>query len=235
MEGLLDQYGERKHLYERYCQAVANMMANLLEDRGYKYHLQWRVKEPESLLRKARRKQPPGKPPLALADIDDVAGVRVILYIDSDRKSFVREVRREFSGTVRLRNKKKRSGYEATHLIVALGEKRLRLSEYKKFEGLKCEIQVTSILKHAWSEIEHDIFYKPYFETAGDAQRLFAVERKKIRFILDHHIKKANDEFEKIVRVVRRRTGAARSVAGQGAEPASSGPSRSRRRPPPAG
>jgi putative GTP pyrophosphokinase len=28
--------------------------------------------------------------------------------------------------------------------------------EYKKFAGIRCEIQITSILRHAWSEIEHE-------------------------------------------------------------------------------
>lgn len=206
MEELLEQYRAKKQLYERYCRAIANMLSNLLEDRGLKHHLQVRVKEADSLVAKARRKRLAGGAPLSLDEIDDVAGVRVILYIDSDRKSFVRDVRREFSGKTRLKNKKKRSGYEATHLIVSLGEKRLGLSEYRKFAGLKCEIQVTSILNHAWAEIEHDIFYKPFFETAGDQARAFAEEKKRIRMILDRHIKKANDEFGRIIRAVRKRT-----------------------------
>ena len=63
METLLAQYRSQKNLYERYCQAIGNMLSNLLEDRGYKYHLQWRVKEPESLRRKAQRKRPAGKLP----------------------------------------------------------------------------------------------------------------------------------------------------------------------------
>ena len=133
--------------------------------------------------------------------------MRVILYIDSERKKFVREIRQELSGKIRIKNKKKRSGYEATHLIITLGEKRLGLSEYKKFAGLKCEIQVTSILNHAWSEIEHDIFYKPFFETTGyDSADTFTEEKRKIRLILEHHIKKANSAFEAIIRAVRRRT-----------------------------
>jgi hypothetical protein len=29
-----------------------------------------------------------------------------------------------------------------------------------EFEGLKVEIQITTAVMHAWSEVEHDIFYK---------------------------------------------------------------------------
>jgi hypothetical protein len=35
-----------------------------------------------------------------------------------------------------------------------------RLPEYARFAGLHCEIQVQTILNHAWSETSHDIIYK---------------------------------------------------------------------------
>jgi hypothetical protein len=34
------------------------------------------------------------------------------------------------------------------------------LTEYRKFNDFKAEIQVRSILQHAWAEIEHDLGYK---------------------------------------------------------------------------
>lgn len=34
------------------------------------------------------------------------------------------------------------------------------MTEYKDYKTLKCEIQVRSILQHAWAEIEHDLGYK---------------------------------------------------------------------------
>lgn len=41
-----------------------------------------------------------------------------------------------------------------------LSEKRLGLSEYKVYKNLKCEVQVRTLLQHAWAEIEHDRNYK---------------------------------------------------------------------------
>ena len=41
-----------------------------------------------------------------------------------------------------------------------LGSNRRKLSEYKKFDGLVAEIQIRTVLQHAWAEIEHDIRYK---------------------------------------------------------------------------
>lgn len=50
--------------------------------------------------------------------------------------------------------------YTANHFIVSLRPDRLALAEYADFAGLRCEIQVVTILNHAWAELEHDIIYK---------------------------------------------------------------------------
>ena len=49
-----------------------------------------------------------------------------------------------------------RFGYHALNYICCHAKKRLADVEYKKYAGVWCEIQVTSILRHAWSEIEHE-------------------------------------------------------------------------------
>jgi hypothetical protein len=44
--------------------------------------------------------------------------------------------------------------------LVKLKENRLALPEYARFRGLVAELQVRTILQHAWAEIEHEIQYK---------------------------------------------------------------------------
>jgi ppGpp synthetase/RelA/SpoT-type nucleotidyltranferase len=51
-------------------------------------------------------------------------------------------------------------GYASIHYLVRLKVNRTDLSEYSRFKGLVAEIQVRTILQHAWAEIEHDIQYK---------------------------------------------------------------------------
>lgn len=49
-----------------------------------------------------------------------------------------------------------RFGYKAINYVCEHLRKRISDVEYKRFGGVKCEIQITSILGHAWSEIEHE-------------------------------------------------------------------------------
>lgn len=53
-----------------------------------------------------------------------------------------------------------RFGYCSVHYVVEMSQKRLNLYEHQAYEGLKCEIQIRSVLQHAWAEIEHDLGYK---------------------------------------------------------------------------
>src|SRR5260221_10960693 len=42
--------------------------------------------------------------------------------------------------------------YQAIHYTVSLNDARTALAEYTKFKGLRCEIQIQTILIHAWAE-----------------------------------------------------------------------------------
>jgi putative GTP pyrophosphokinase len=46
-------------------------------------------------------------------------------------------------------------GYYALNYVCKYSEKRTSQVEYKKFTDVWCEIQITSILRHTWSELEH--------------------------------------------------------------------------------
>lgn len=56
--------------------------------------------------------------------------------------------------------KKRFSGYWAAHYRIRLPETLLNESQ-KRYTEARVEIQVASVLMHAWSEVEHDLVYKP--------------------------------------------------------------------------
>jgi hypothetical protein len=62
------------------------------------------------------------------------------------------------------RAEKRFSGYSAVHYRVQLKEQDLSESE-QRYAAARIEVQVASVLMHAWAEVEHDLAYKPL---AGD-------------------------------------------------------------------
>ena len=62
-------------------------------------------------------------------------------------------------------------GYRSIHYVCKIGEKRGLLPEYKGLDGLVFEIQVRTVLQHAWAELEHDRSYKFSGELPGNLKR----------------------------------------------------------------
>ena len=173
LKKILAEYRIKKNLYTEYCNVVYVLLENILQAGNYKYHMNSRVKEINSLKEKVKAKKQRGKIYIQLSDIKDIAGIRVVFYTDSERKRFIHSLRNEFEKKIVVQETEKKSGYRSTHIIVNFGDERIKLSEYKKFKGLECEIQLALILNHAWAEVEHDILYK-------DDLRLNTLDEKNI-------------------------------------------------------
>ncbi|RSM03122.1 hypothetical protein CDV31_010606 [Fusarium ambrosium] len=108
-------------------------------------------------------------------DLVDLAGVRIALYFPSQRREVELLMLKVFANVdvKRLAGhtcdstlteedgqyRNEFAGYRATHLRLELGTDRLP-EDQLKYAGSKIEIQVASLLMHAWSEVEHDLAYK---------------------------------------------------------------------------
>ncbi|MDA3840629.1 MAG: hypothetical protein PF572_06120 [Patescibacteria group bacterium] len=193
---LIDQFKTERPLYEEFSVAVYYLLESILTGDGYKYQMSSRIKELEKLEEKISRKKNEGKLYSHLAEIEDIVGLRIVFYFEAEKKKFLRKIKKEISRDLKVEEQKKKSGYEAIQIIATLGEERINLSEYKKFKDLKCEIQLTSILHHAWAEIEHDLIYKNGFGINNEKQILRY--KKKMKKILTNYIQKASKEFDKI-------------------------------------
>lgn len=95
-------------------------------------------------------------------DIVDLSGVRIALYFNSERDEIEQIINDIFS----VHRKKefptegKSQGYKATHYRGCIKESILT-EQQKRYSKANVEIQVASLLMHSWSEVEHDIVYKP--------------------------------------------------------------------------
>ena len=74
--------------------------------------------------------------------------------------------------------------------VVELTEARCTLPEYRRFSGLRCEIQVQTILDHAWAEMAHETIYKPMSDEGFGAAAVDAM-RKRLRKVMRDYLQPA--------------------------------------------
>ncbi|WP_322040772.1 hypothetical protein [Burkholderia diffusa] len=162
---LLDEYDKSKEMYASFGKALEGLVRQLLEHAGIRVlDVTHRIKDRESVKNKIARKSQ-GKY-RGLRDMTDVCGLRVITYFEDDVKRVCDIIESEFE--IDRDNSIDKSatlehdqfGYRSVHYVVSNGRVRSGLVEYSKFNLLSAEIQVRSILQHAWAEIEHDLGYK---------------------------------------------------------------------------
>ncbi len=190
----LEQYKKVQLTYKDFSSTVKFILETLLKNNGFHYQVvSPREKDPESLERKLRDKSNLQKIPLI--ELDDLAGCRVIFYLDSDIRRFIEYIYKEFT-VIKNIPKFSTHDYNAHHLVVHLNKDRLNLTEYSKFMGLRCEIQLTTILYHAWSEIAHDISYKPPKKLPEFDPPAFESLKKQFQDVMQNHIMQVSYSFE---------------------------------------
>lgn len=164
-----DYQREQRDVYERLAETIAAILrAAIAVEGGYRLQqVASRAKDPTSLRRKLEKEGI--DPTTDLEDrIKDLAGCRVIFYTNSDVNHFIHsalitnnfdvlEVKvhypsQEIKDAAEL--------YASNHFVVRLRPERIGLPEYAHLAGMRCEIQVQTILNHAWSEMAHDTIYK---------------------------------------------------------------------------
>lgn len=165
-----DRYRRIRGTYQDFASIVKDILVRSLKHQNVLVHsIESRAKEIDSFGKKAIRPDPsdPENPkyPDPTHDITDLAAARVITFFLSTQQQTDAVITSEFeiiekndrggeaTGEARL-------GYQSIHYLVKLKENRLQLPEYARFRGLVAELQVRTILQHAWAEIEHEIQYK---------------------------------------------------------------------------
>lgn len=213
----IDEYaGKYFRLYESFAETVQFVLKKALlsaEELPHPQSIQHRAKTVESLRNRLAEEGRLESQTLE-QDRRDLAGVRVIFYTNNDVENFRRSplIHENFEideGSTRIHHpipENERARYRGIHYTVRLREDRIRLPEYARFAGLRCEVQVQTILNHAWSETSHDIVYK---NNLGDGYGKRSMEGITRRFerIMDEYlipagyeIQKAQQEYERLLR-----------------------------------
>lgn len=175
---LTEEYQQVRSTYEAFAVKVEELIRALLEQKEIPHHsITSRAKDVKSFADKISRE---GKAYKAVSEVTDLAGIRIICYLSDDVDVIAKVIRDEFT-VVEERSVDKRKtldpdrfGYISLHYVAKLPDERVNWTEYQSYRDLLCEIQIRTILQHAWAEIEHDLGYK---SSIGIPQR----ERKSSR------------------------------------------------------
>lgn len=175
---ILDVYDDNVRLYQSFLEEIEHQVKSILQASGFVVNaVTARLKSRESLSGKLKRK--PDKYS-NLSDITDIVGIRIITYFSEDVDRISDIVENEFDiDRVNSIDKREsmepdRFGYCSVHYVVQMSKQRLALRECARFQGLKCEIQIRSVLQHAWAEIEHDLGYKSEITIPKEMRRDFS-------------------------------------------------------------
>lgn len=155
-------YDKESKAYEDLARYVSVALDSLLKDAKIEFvSVVFRLKEKGSCIDKIKKKD--YKRP---EDMTDVAALRVITYLQSDVERVSAILGKEFqvieghSVDKDLALGVDKVGYRSKHYVCSLSSARLKLKENARFKAMAFEVQVRTVLQHAWAEIEHDRNYK---------------------------------------------------------------------------
>ena len=152
--------------------------------------INYRIKNIESFLGKIERKSYENP----FEEIEDICGIRIVCYYQSDVERIKEIVKREL---IVLENENKEDklefdqfGYRSMHFIIQVPKEWLTTPNYRGLEELKSELQVRTVLMHAWAEIEHKLAYK------SESQIPKEFRRKLSR--ISAKLEESDEQFEEI-------------------------------------
>jgi putative GTP pyrophosphokinase len=171
-EELNIEYIKRLSLYDRALKNVIQALEIFLQENKIMYlNISGRVKDFESFAEKTERKHYTNP----FEDNEDFCGVRIIGYYLKDLQIIEEIIVREFNVISSIDKTAQLStdqfGYRSNHFIIKIKEEWLIAPNYRGLNEIKLEIQVRTILMHAWAEIEHKLAYKNKESVPKEFQR----------------------------------------------------------------
>lgn len=172
---IMDDYRKEKANFEKLGYVVHDMLCELADESGVLVMgIEHRVKGEKSLEGKLFKN---GDWYQKFSDLTDILGARVICYFADDVDVIGKLVEERFvidwenSSDKRALIKADTFGYLSLHYICSLP---FDAGYPDEICGKKFEIQIRTILQHAWSAINHDLGYKSEFGVPRVVTRQFA-------------------------------------------------------------
>ena len=202
----IDDYEKSwQYLYADFAETMSSIFSDAIAAaslKGSQPHIHDRAKNVERL--RARLKEVGQQAADNIEDLrKDLAGCRIVFYTNGDLNEFLQSgilgdnFIIEYDST-RFHHplSETEPQYRGYNFVVRLKENRAALPEYSRFIGLRCEVQLQTMLNHAWSETSHDIVYKQP-EGTQFAKRVMAQIEKRFNDIMQKYLVPAGHEFDK--------------------------------------
>lgn len=173
---LINEYRQLRDMYLELDSYIYDILERAVREHNlFVLDISHRVKGVESLRGKFDRKMGKYK---KLSEITDLVGFRIIPFFSDavdEVTSFLPEyfvIDEENSVDKRKSLTATEFGYVSVHYICSLKE--ADLEKHPEFRNIRFEIQLRSVLQHAWAEIEHDLGYKAEFGIPVPMRREFS-------------------------------------------------------------
>jgi putative GTP pyrophosphokinase len=173
------EFESRRALYEAFTSKLHSLLDEVLRSKNADIlPIEYRTKTVESFEEKLTRGGKLYSDPVA--EITDLSGLRIIGYSLQSIPTIETTINELFD--VDLPNsvdktaelKAHEFGYRSKHFVVSFPLNRCELPEYQRFRSLKAEIQVRTVLQHAWAVMDHKLRYKGVADAPAQlARRLF--------------------------------------------------------------
>ncbi len=177
IQTITETFAAARPSYINLAGALGTLVSRVLEHEGIEpLALESRTKTMESFEEKIRRPDKVGKYETH-TDVTDLCGVRVVVFNVEECRKVAAAIRSQF--TVDEKNSvdktavqdPDRFGYQSIHIVVSLTDERCKMFEYNKFKNLKAEVQIRTVLQHAWAALDWRLRYKSALEVPHEIRR----------------------------------------------------------------
>jgi len=195
-QAILDQYHQLLPVFTQMCEVIPQRIRGFFEEAGIIVAaMENRVKTESSLAGKLELK---GAKYKDIFDVTDIIGIRVITFYSDDVDKVGSVIDRLFeidwenSVDKRKIHEIDSFGYLSLHYICRIPESAYQDPEHPELNKIRFEVQMRTVLQHAWANMNHDTGYKSGVEVPKEYLRNLSR--------LAGMLELADDEFSRIRR-----------------------------------